>query len=466
MRASRLTLLFSATALAAGAVGAAPGTTAVTSPDLVKVHPTAHHLGTATVTPPTTDQCRAKYQLSCYGPAQFQQAYDLAPLFARGVDGRGQTIAIVDSFGSPTIQHDLDVFDQTYGLPATTVDIIQPAGPIPPYDPSSDMAGWAGETTLDVEWAHAMAPGAKLLLVETPTSETEGTAGFPEIQAAEKYVLDHHLASVISQSFAATEETFPSKESMLALRGAYEEAARTGVTVLTATGDAGATDAADTAGTLYTMPVTSWPASDPLITGVGGTKLDLDATGRRLAPDVVWNDTNDVPTNKAFAGSAGPNALGTGSGKSIFFPRPSYQGLVGGIVGDRRGVPDISMSGSCSGAVNVYQSFPGHAAGWSLSCGTSEATPLFAGIVALAAQQAGHPLGVINRALYQMSVAHAPGLVDVTAGDNTVTFTQDGKQVTVPGFKAGRGYDLASGVGTIDAARFVPELAALAGHGY
>ncbi len=108
--------------------------------------------------------------------------------------------------------------------------------------------------------------------------------------------------------------------------------------------------------------------------------------------------------------------------------------------------------------------FPGPAAGWYPTCGTSEATPLFAGVVALADQVAGHPLGLINPALYKMSaLGQAAGIVDVTKGDNTVSFTQGGKLHTVTGFSARTGYDLASGVGTVNAALFVPKLAQLAG---
>ena len=154
------------------------------------------------------------------------------------------------------------------------------------------MVGWAGETTLDVEWSHTMAPGANILLVETPVSETEGAAGFPQIVEAENYVIDHHLGQVISQSFSATEETFPNAASIYALRSAYINAYQHGVTVLTASGDSGATDYSNVAGTLYyTHPVTSWPDSDPLVTGVGGTQLQLNAAGQRTAPDRVWNDT-------------------------------------------------------------------------------------------------------------------------------------------------------------------------------
>ncbi|MBV8187713.1 MAG: protease, partial [Alphaproteobacteria bacterium] len=152
--------------------------------------------------PPTTAYCLANYGLHCYQPFQLEKAYNLKPLREAGIDGRGRTIVIVDSFGSPTIEHDLQVFDQTFGLPdPPSLTIIQPAGPVPPFDPTnSDMTGWAAETTLDVEWAHVFAPGAAILLVETPVSETEGVQGFPEIVKAENYVIDHDLGDVISQS--------------------------------------------------------------------------------------------------------------------------------------------------------------------------------------------------------------------------------------------------------------------------
>ena len=120
------------------------------------------------------------------------------------------------------------------------------------------------------------------------------------------------------------------------------------------------------------------------------------------------------------------------------------------------------MSGACNGAADMYQSFRGQPAGWYPTCGTSEATPEFAGIVALADQVAGHPLGGINSFLYQMLAGHQPGIVDVTSGNNTVSFRQRGRLHTVHGFRAKRGYDLASGVGTIDAPLFVSELAKMA----
>ena len=432
----------------------------------IVVRPGVIHIAQkAQAAPLTTAGCEQDYNIACYGPAQVRRAYGLPALYAKGVTGRGATIVIVDSYGSPTIRNDLAAFDRAYRLPAPPkFQIIRPAGRIPAYDPaSSDMVGWAGETTLDVEWAHVVAPGANLLLVETPVSETEGVHGFPQIIAAEKYVLNHHLGDVISQSFSATEETLASKSTVQSLRGAYELAQKDHVTVLAATGDAGAADVGLDQTTYYAFPVTSWPDSDPLVTGVGGTQLHFTAKGAP-APPTVWNDTYDTKANEFTNSNKGPNPLASGGGLSMIFTRPAYQNSVRDVVRGSRGVPDISMSAACNGSVNTYGSYQGAPSGWSPECGTSEATPLFAGIVALADQVAGHSLGLINPALYRLAAANKPGIVNVTSGNNTVSFTQDGHEQTVTGFTARPGYNLATGLGTVDAPYFVPELARLAGH--
>jgi subtilase family serine protease len=417
--------------------------------------------------PPTQAECEALFTAPCYQPAQLQTAYNEQPLFNSGVNGAGQTIVLVDSFGSPTIKADLATFDAEFGLPAPpSFKIIQPAGAVPAYDPTdaNGDVGWAGEATLDVEWSHAMAPGANILLVETPVAETEGTVGFPQIVKAENYVINHHLGQVISQSFGAAEETFPSAESIYALRTAYINAMKNHVTVLASAGDQGATNWANAAQTqLYTSPTVSWPASDPLVTAVGGTQLALlPGSGERTQADRVWDNSVNYAFNNVFFGTPGPVPWAGAGGKSAIFPRPSYQDGVASVTGDQRGVPDISMSAACDGLVTTYQSVPGTQPGWYVDCGTSESSPLFAGIVALADQEAGHSLGFINPALYALSAEHAPGVVDVTTGNNSVSFIQDNHLVTVQGDHAGPGYDLASGVGTVNAALFVPELVAQA----
>ncbi len=402
--------------------------------------------------PPTTAQCLRYWKIACYDPAQLQAAYDLGPLYAGGLNGAGTTIAVVDSFGSPTIARDLAAFDAAFGLPAPpSLTVVQPAGRVPPFNPrSSDMVGWAGETTLDVEMAHLVAPGAALLVVETPVSETIGTAGFPQIVAAENYVIDHHLAQVISQSFGCAEQTFPSPQALLALRGAYRNAQAHHVTVLAGSGDNGPTSPSNPSATRYfTHRVAEWPADDPLVTGVGGTQLTLSATGARTAPDQTYNDNALVGAPEAGAG-----------GLSSVFARPSYQSRVRPVVGAHRGFPDVAMSASAAGSALTYMSFPGlPEAGWYPGSGTSEASPLFAGVVALADQRAGHPLGLLNPRLYALAAARAPGLVPVTVGNTTVRFLQDRTTYVVPGFRATAGYNLATGLGTVDAAKLVPELA-------
>jgi len=381
-------------------------------------------------------------------PRQVRAAYQLGPLAARGIDGSGQTIVIVDSFGSPTIAADLAFFDRYFGLPAPpSLRVIQPTGAVPAFSAhDSNRVGWASETTLDVEWAHVMAPGASIVLVETPTSEDEGTTGFPQIVAAENYVLRHKLGQVISQSFAATEQTFPSLSSIMSFRGAYQLAVRDHVTVVGATGDTGATSDESDMTHLYTSRAVSWPATDPLVTAVGGTELSLSHDGSRRAPDRAWSDG--------------------GGGVSIAFARPAYQDGVRSVTGSFRGVPDVSMDASCRSPVAIYGSFYASGGQWNPECGTSLSAPLFAGIVALADQYAGHGkahgLGLINPALYRIAARHEPGIVDVRTGNNTQSFVQGGRHYTVRGYAAGPGYDLASGLGTIDAASFVPELASLA----
>jgi subtilase family serine protease len=410
-------------------------------------------LPAAMAAPPDTAQCRALLQVACYQPAQLRRAYNVDPLLERGLDGRGRTIAVVDAFGAPDLASDLHRFDAAFGLPDPDLSVIHPAGPPPAFDPRNpEMLLWALETTLDVEWAHAMAPGARILLVATPTAETEGLSGFPDIVRAEQYVVDHHLADVISQSFGSAEQSFPSARTLTTLRSVYEAAADRGITVLAATGDTGSTLKMLNSACCFPTPVVSWPASDPLVTAVGGTRLQLDTAGRRIAPDTVWNDG---------AGGAG------GGGRSAVFDRPDYQDPVRHVVGDHRGIPDVSLSAALSGAADLYFTLPLRGAqvgGWSLAAGTSLATPMFAGIVAIADQAAGHRLGGLNDRLYSIAHRDDGGIVDVTAGTNAVTLCLSGCAgatpvlLPIPGYTAGRGYDLASGLGTVDAAALVDAL--------
>jgi subtilase family serine protease len=403
--------------------------------------------------PPTTVQCLNSTGFACYSPKQFETNYNMTSLYKDKWTGAGETIALVDSYGSPTIKQDLATFDAGFGLPAPpSFKIIQPAGKVPPFNSKNSlMVSWAEETSLDVEYAHSMAPGANLLLVETPVAETIGVHGFPQIVAAENYVIKHKMADVISQSLAAAEASFPSKSSILKLRSAYINAVKAHVTVLGAAGDWGESSPSDASeSTYYTFATANWPASDPLVTSVGGLQLHLNAAGDQVIPPNVWNENSLLGAPVAGGG-----------GLSSVFSRPSYQNSVKSVVGNWRGLPDLSMSASVNGGALVYMSFkglPGPA--YYIIGGTSEATPLLAGVIAVADQYAGHPLGLINPALYKIAATKGEtGIVDVTTGENTVTFVQNGHTYTVPGAVAGPGYDLASGLGTINGADFVPELA-------
>jgi subtilase family serine protease len=406
--------------------------------------------GQARPAPLTTSACLAQIGINCYTPVQYRTAYNLNPLYAHGVTGRGRTIVIVDSYGSPTISQDIKTFDKQFGFPDPHLKIVK-FGNVPAFDPTNaTQVGWAEETTLDVEYAHSIAPNANIVLAETAVAETEGVTGFPEMMNAEQSLINSGVGDVISQSFGATENTFPgfsqgNYSSLQNLRYAFKDALAHRVTVLGASGDAGATDYELDGSTLYPYRVNSWPSSDPLVTSVGGSQLYLDNAGNRLKPDSVWNDGY----------GAG------GGGVSAVFPRPPFQIGVRGVVGSHRSTPDISMSSAVNGGAWVYWSFAGTGgAGWYIIGGTSEATPIFSGIVALADQVAGHRLGLLNPALYALGAAsrhvRGTGLVDITAGGNSFA--------GVTGSTATSGYDVASGWGTINAARFVPALALTASH--
>lgn len=423
------------------AVAGAGGSTAFAAPSRVGVRPVPAVTGhivpdSLSAAPPTTASCEAQFRIACYSPVQYAEAYGVHKAWNNGYAGSGRTIVIVDAFGSPTIQHDLSTFDKAFGLPAPpSFTVIAPVGAVPPYDNSSDRQGWAFETSLDVEYAHAIAPDAKIVLVTTPVTETEGVQGFPQIVAAENYVIDHGIGDVITQSFSATEQTFPSKKVLEGLRSAFFNARKKGVTVLASSGDNGATSQTKDGSGLYKYRVNSWPSADPLVTSIGGTMLHLDAKGVRTAPDEVWNDGY----------GAG------GGGKSAFFARPVYQDAVRSVVGDQRGTPDISMSAAVDGAAIVYLSFIPGQAGYHLTGGTSEASPLFSGVVAIAAQMHGGRLGDINPALYALGQSTVrTGLVDVTKGN--INFGG------VKGYPATAGYDLASGWGTVDVTPFATAL--------
>ncbi len=388
--------------------------------------------------PPTDAYCRKAIGMPCYSPQEIRRVYGVNGLLRRGYDGKGETIVIVDSFGSPTIRSDLAHFDAGYGLPAPpSFKILAPLGSKP------HRLAWAGEVTLDVEWSHAMAPDASIVLLTSPVNETEGVQGLPQFNALENYALDHHLGQVISQSWAATENSLftPAGHKVYnSFEATYARAAAMHVTVLGSAGDSGtANPRVD--GKIYPFPTVNFPASSPLVTAVGGTSLHATTSGGYRSEN-VWNS----------GGGA------TGGGISQYFAEPFYQRFLPAsdqaLLGGHRGLPDISWNADPSTPILVYLSFLGaKKAGYYTIGGTSEGSPDLAGLTADLDQLAGHPVGLLNPYLYALGAAGV-GYHDVTVGNNGL----DG----IPGYSATPGWDAATGWGTPDLGRMIPDIAFLA----
>jgi subtilase family serine protease len=448
-------------------------------------------LGTGT-TPPTQAQC-ASVGRRCFNPQSIHAAYNTGPLYAAGFNGHGMTIAIVDSYGSDTMAHDLHVYDQAFGvapmcgeegatcapgMPTFSELHLQgsPATVAPPSNSLGtgleDKAAWALEVALDVETAHAMAPGANILLVATPSAETLGVQGFPQMMAAEDYVVQHHLANVISQSFASGEGAFGSTASLQNLRYAFQDAAANGVTVLGSSGDSGSSistkQPVKKGGNVLPDPGVEWPASDPLVLGVGGTYLctDANATSGRTV------DSSSNPAKcRANPGQAEIGWIDGGGGYSSVFSRPNYQNTLPAgstAIGAMRGVPDISLQASAGTGSLVYLTLPPDgnsglicggtpcSTGWYDIGGTSLSCPQWAGLVAIADQINGGGLGLLQPALYKVAanpVKYAADFNDVTVGNNTA-------DPSVPGYPASTGWDPVTGLGTPNAALLLPDLVA------
>jgi subtilase family serine protease len=488
----RVISLVSGTALALSSVSGA------TAPAVMGAvfHPTVSDYRFISAATPTEADCEAVAR-TCYTPQAIQSAYNLGPLYEAGFDGSGMTIAIVDAYGSDTMAHDLHVFDQAFGLqPMCGEEGVTCAAGMPTFSVLSlngspatkaqpgkgthqeDKSAWALEVALDVETSHAIAPKANILLVTSPTAETLGVQGFPTMMNAEQYVVDHHLANVISQSFASAEDAFGSSASLRTLRHAYVSAAANGVTVLGSSGDGGTANARKSpvgkGGTLIPGPTVEWPASDPLVTGVGGTYLCTDPLA----------DTNDPRTSYFVSGIGAKCGSDTfnpnhnldevawtfsGGGFSHVFSKPAYQdALPAGstAIGSMRGVPDVAFQASAATGALVYLSLPPDGGGsnvgqtgWYDIGGTSLSCPQWAGLVAIADQINGGGLGLINPALYKIGAdptRYANDFYDVATNN-----TNQGDP-SIPGYPATTGWDPVTGLGTPNAANLLPDLVAAA----
>lgn len=433
-------------ALAAPLATAAPAGAAVaanTSTITYTVHPIAR-LALATngpaAFPYTPSQCVRKFGLACYSPQDIRTGYNVPS----ALTGAGQTIVIVDAYGSPTVQSDLNTFDSEFGLPSTTVNVIYPGG-TPVYNPRQDHSetSWAEETSLDVQYSHAMAPGATIDLVVA--ANNAGNV----LNNAESYAVNHHLGNVMSMSFGSPESAIAGGGNNLQLQQAeqiYQTAAANGMSVFASSADAGATNGTSTISA-------SFPASSPYVTSVGGTDLFLSDRGAYKS-EYTWNDSD--PSTCPFGCSYGVFGA-TGGAPSLTFSAPSYQQ---GVTGQSmRATSDVSWNASVYTAVMVYLGFLGTGNnGFYFFGGTSEGSPSWAGVTALAAEAAGHPLGQLNTALYHIyakPTTYGADFHDITIGNNSL----DG----LGGFPAGTGYDLPTGLGTPDVTNLIATLSGSGG---
>jgi subtilase family serine protease len=399
----------------------------------IGAHPHYQVAGHATPSAPPTFTCQVTTPAQCYGPAQMRAAYGVDKLAAKGLDGAGRTIVIVDAFQSPTIASDLATFSQLFELPDAVLTQIAPDGLTPFDQDDNNMVGWAGEITLDVEWAHAIAPAAKIVLVLAKSNQDE------DILSATRYAVDHNLGDVISQSFGENESCV-APDIARAQHALFARATLKGITLLAASGDQGSAQL-DCAGESFVKAASS-PAADPLVTSVGGTLLDANGLTGVYNGETVWNEPD-------FAAAGG-------GGFSVEFRKPIYQVLQRGT---RRGVPDVAYNaGILSGVLAVWSS---SGLGENLVFrfgGTSAGSPQWAGLVALANQANRGRVGFLNTTLYALAAtpAYRSLFHDITVGDNTYH-----GDVEIPGFAATRGWDAASGLGSPKADTLVPLLARL-----
>lgn len=400
---------------------------------------------------------------NCLDPYEMRHAYQVDSLIAEGYNGSGETIVIVDAFQHPNLVAQMATFDSFYGLPAVQLTQIAPDGLTPFNKNNGNMVGWAEEISLDVEWAHAMAPGAKIVLVLAKSDNDV------DIVSALRYAVNNNLGNVISMSFGENESCLGPKLTT-AFHDVFAAATEKNITLFASSADQGAA--------LNTCDGNSWvravssPASDPLVTGVGGTELTvakycLPARGCNPASNPVagtwesekaWNE--GLPYGD-YGNIFGYGTLSGGGGFSVVYDEPAFQqGVLHGV--KQRAVPDISYNAALEHGVLTYLSIPGIPNGFYLFGGTSAGAPQWAAITAIADQRAGTSLGFLNTAIYHVVQAHqayAQSLHDITVGTNSsLQFDVLNNPVNIPGFNAGIGWDAATGAGTPMAPGIVSEL--------
>jgi subtilase family serine protease len=396
---------------------------------------------------------------ACYGPDQIRNAYGFQQLIDNGITGAGRTIVIIDAYGSDTIQGDINTFDAYFGLPATTVNVIYPDG-APSATSTNNRVGWKEETTLDVTTSHVVAPGATIDLVVAKSNNDS------DILSATQYVADHNIGDVISQSFGEAEQCMGS-DLLSQQHRVFGQLTSEGITLFASSGDQGA--ALPNCDNTGFIKAASTPASDPNVTGVGGTDLIATPPTGTLPTSTAANPSFEVtPGGQYVSESVWNEGLGDsgGGGISSVYARPDYQAPV---VKDShmREVPDISYSAATGHSILAIMTCTvadAPACGGSGVFvfgfgGTSAGSPQWAGLVALADQMAGGRVGAINKTLYKLGKGGNASSYfhDTTTGDNSVPAGAPGTPIT--GFSAVPGWDAASGWGSPIANALVPAIA-------
>ncbi|QRF74750.1 hypothetical protein Thermo_00239 [Thermoplasmatales archaeon] len=301
-----------------------------------------------------------------YTPAEIALAYDYGPAYQSGLSGKGETIAIVVAFGDPTIKYDVMAFDKLMNLPPINLSLIYPpkSGPVQQANVS-----WALETATDVEWAHAMAPLAKINLVIAYDASNA-------LLNAVSYSVENRLGSIISLSWG-TPEAELGGAAIATSSQVFQQAQKENISVFAASGDFGAYDGTS-------QLTVNFPASDPFVTGVGGTSLYYNHI--RGWYQYAWGGTTDG------------TSFGSGGGYSKL-PVPYWQSAPGiNSTMINRGVPDVSIVASVETGVEIIEGGTPKEVG-----GTSIGTPMWAAIGALIDQANGRDMGSINPMLYQIS---------------------------------------------------------------
>ncbi len=436
----------------------------------VSVGPCSHYWGQQTstrFTNPYAPGSPLPWLICGYTPAQIDSAYGISPLRFAGLDGRGQTIAITGAFFSPTLRKDANSFSRQFGLPPLTHrnyrELTAPGTRRYPQDPAETQS-WYIEQALDVEWTHAVAPGARIVYVGA-ANDAGG------LDQAVNEVVDKHLANIVSDSWGLPESLAPRGES-LAMNAVFEQAAAEGIGVYFASGDEGDNKAA--AGRVSA----GFPDSSPWVTSVGGTSLAIDGRGNYLW-ESGWGTTSTDWSGTAWSPAApGDFMYGSGGGPSHVFAMPSYQaGVVPSALATWKGIarrtePDIAMDADPQTGVTFAQTYvlPNgrHRIIDSWIGGTSLASPLVAGVMALADQASGFPHGFINPELYALE--GTPALRDVTGGHRSIAVLRnalqpDGSIVTRlrsfdrdSSLAATAGWDPVTGLGSLNVPAFVAAL--------